>query len=339
MPQPTLSEVGTGTWAWVQPDGSWGLSNAGLVVDGDESLLVDTLFDLARTDAMLAAMRDAAPAAKAIDSLVNTHANGDHCWGNQRVAGAEIIASERGAAEMEELPPARLAKLMKAGRALNALGPLRRPLGALFGALGLSKGAALAEAAPFALRCFGEFEFDGIELCAPTRTFEGRLDLTVGDRTVELHELGPAHTRGDVVVHLPDESIVYTGDILFVNAHPIAWEGPVANWIAACDRILTWNPTTVVPGHGPITDRTAVQAVRDYWVWLSSGAKEAYDAGASAHQAALDLSKSGYGHWAEAERLVVNVATLYRQWDGSPVPDALHSFAAMARLGEAMRGH
>ena len=65
----------------------------GLVVDGDQSLLVDTLFDLPLTREMLAAMRDAAPAAREIDTLVNTHANGDHCYGNELVEGAEIIAS------------------------------------------------------------------------------------------------------------------------------------------------------------------------------------------------------------------------------------------------------
>jgi cyclase len=140
-------------------------------------------------------------------------------------------------------------------------------------------------------------------------------------------------------VHVPDQGIVYTGDILFVDAHPVAWEGPVANWIAACDTILAWQPETVVPGHGSITEAGAVRGVRDYWVWLSEGARQAHEAGLCVHEAALDLSKAGYGHWREAERLAVNVATLFRQWDGTAIPDALESFAAMARLGEALHRH
>ena len=88
-----LHELGPGSYAWLQPDGSWGWSNAGLVVDGEESLLVDTLFDLPLTRAMLDAMRDAVPAARSIDVLVNTHANGDHCFGNELVEGAVIVAS------------------------------------------------------------------------------------------------------------------------------------------------------------------------------------------------------------------------------------------------------
>ena len=67
-------------------------------------------------------------------------------------------------------------------------------------------------------------------------TFDGRLDLAVGDRKVELIEVGPAHTRGDVIAWVPSTRTLFTGDILFAGSHPIAWEGPVANWISACSR-------------------------------------------------------------------------------------------------------
>ena len=100
-----LHDLGDGVYAYLQPDGSWGWSNAGLIVDGEQSLLVDNLFDLKLTQAMLDEMRAAAPAAASFDYLVNTHANGDHCWGNELVAGAEIIASRAGAEEMAEVPP------------------------------------------------------------------------------------------------------------------------------------------------------------------------------------------------------------------------------------------
>ena len=89
-----LQDVGARCYAWIQPDGGWGWSNAGLVVDGEESLLVDTLFDLKLTRAMLEGMRRAEPAAtRRFDKLVNTHTDPDHCNGNELVAEAEIIAS------------------------------------------------------------------------------------------------------------------------------------------------------------------------------------------------------------------------------------------------------
>ena len=93
-----LHDLGNGCFAWLQPDGGWGWSNAGLVCDGGESLLVDTLFDLRLTREMLDAMRRAAPAAARIGTLVNTHANGDHCYGNAAGRGRahHRLARERG---------------------------------------------------------------------------------------------------------------------------------------------------------------------------------------------------------------------------------------------------
>src|SRR6476659_8222735 len=101
-----LREVGDGLFAYLQPDGGWGWSNAGLVVDGESTLLIDTLFDLRLTEETLHTMRRAVPSAARIDTLVNTHANGDHCYGNQLVGDALIVASANTAEEMTELPPA-----------------------------------------------------------------------------------------------------------------------------------------------------------------------------------------------------------------------------------------
>ena len=77
-----LSDLGAGSWAYLQPDGSWGWSNAGLITDGEGALLVDTLYDRPLTERMLRTMRASVPAAEHIEQLVNTHANGDHCNGN-----------------------------------------------------------------------------------------------------------------------------------------------------------------------------------------------------------------------------------------------------------------
>src|SRR6476661_5889482 len=106
-------EAGDGCLAYVQRDGSWGWSNAGLVVGDGGSLLVDTLFDLTLTHEMLDAFADRTGPAP-IGVVVNTHANGDHCFGNELVAGAEIIATAAAAEEMGDVPPSLLAGLTEA---------------------------------------------------------------------------------------------------------------------------------------------------------------------------------------------------------------------------------
>jgi len=308
-----LHSLGNGAYAWLAPDGSWGWSNAGLIVDGGQSLLVDTLFDLALTREMLDAMRDAEPrAARAIRTLVNTHANGDHCHGNQLVEGAEIIASTASAQEMGEFPPEAMAQVMR------TLGDDPSPLGRFF------------------RHCFGAFEFGGIRHTPPTRTFDGELRVRVGDKDVELIEVGPAHTRGDVLVHVPSDRTVFTGDILFIEGTPIMWAGPVQRWIDACRRIEAMDVETVVPGHGPITDRRGAAAVRGYLEYVRDEARSRFDAGLDAFEAAQDIALGDYSAWGDSERIAVNVDRLYAEFAGqesrTDLPTLFGRMAALARI-------
>jgi glyoxylase-like metal-dependent hydrolase (beta-lactamase superfamily II) len=304
-----LHELGNGCFGYLQPDGSWGWSNAGLIVGDGASLLVDTLFDLKLTATMLEAMAPATAAAP-IATLVNTHANGDHCYGNQLVEGAEIIASAATAHEMTEVPASMLLAL---NRAPGDVGELFRSF-------------------------FGAFDFDGIETTLPTRTFEHRLDVEVGGRLVELIEVGPAHTRGDTIAWVPDARTVYTGDILFIGGTPIVWAGPLSNWIAACDLMLGLDVETVVPGHGPLTDKGGIVAVRDYLSFVEQGAIARHDAGLDAWEAARDLAREvgarpDFGSWGEAGRIAVNVDTVYRSLDPAHrSADVVEQFRRMAAL-------
>ena len=304
-----VTELGDGAYAWLAPDGSWGWSNAGLIVDGDASMMVDTLFDLTLTRDMIDAMRAIAPGAMvAVDALVNTHANGDHCHGNELVPTDQIIASVAAAQEMDELPPAALAAMMRVvADDQSALGRYVR-------------------------HCFDAFTFDDITHTPPTQTFTGRLDLEIGDKDVALIEVGPAHTRGDVIVSVPEDQVVFTGDILFIEGTPIMWTGPVQNWLDACDLIIDLGAEHIVPGHGPITDAAGVRAVRDYWTYVSGEARARFEAGMSVGDAARDIDLGPYADWGDSERIFINVNTLYREFGSDRVVDDV--MALFAEMGE-----
>ncbi len=327
-----LDEISPGVWAYTQLPGSWGWSNAGLIADGGESLLVDTLFDLKATAGMLESMRKATAAADRIETVVNTHGNGDHCYGNGLVVGAEIIGTPGCVDDLAESPPGQNRLFLTAAHAASGLGSLGRGLGRALRKVGLPQLEWLVDAAPLGLEAFSDFDFPWGKPVLPTRTFKGSLTLHVGSKRVEIVEAGPAHTRGDAYIYVPDDRVVFTGDLLFKDAHPIVWRGPVANWIAAIQKLLSLDVETVVPGHGPITDKSGLEQTLSYLELLTSEAWRRYDAGMPVEDAIDDIVLDNYRGWLDAERVYVNIRTLYRDFSGdSTVPHVLELFAGMSR--------
>lgn len=301
-----LHQIGNGAYAWLQPDGGWGWSNSGLVIDGDQSLVVDTLFDVPLTQDMLKAYADAAPAAREVNAVINTHHNGDHCNGNCCCPSATIYAHRATQAHMALEPPTLVQGFLDAAPELGDLGA-------------------------YLTHCFGPFDFKSVTQKLPDTVFDDTLDVQLGDKTIHLIHVGPAHTPGDTLVHVPADRTVFTGDILFIGGHPILWEGPVDNWIRACDRIMAMDVETIIPGHGPITTKDGVGLVKTYLETIKKEARARYDAGMSYQEAALDMALGVFDDWGDRERLMVNCATLYREFGNPQEPEIAELFAAMAR--------
>ena len=309
-----VHDLGRGCFAWLQPDGGWGLANAGLVVDGDQSMLVDTLMDLKLTREMLDGMRAATPAAQSIGTLVNTHGNADHTFGNQLVSGARIIASKLCVEDMRARPPEQFADHERRWRELG-------------------------EGGAFFHDVMGRhFKYDDVVLTLPTETFDDEMKLKVGDKDIELLTVGPAHTRGDILVYVPKDRTVFTGDIVFTSGHPAIWAGSCTRWIAACDTILNWDVETVVPGHGGITDKSGVRTFKSYLEYIKAETCKRFDAGMNYYEAAMDISLEPYNDWLDYERMVPNCAALYREFSGrAERPDIMRMFAEMGRYREARK--
>ena len=307
-----LCDVGQGSYAWLQPDGGWGWSNAGLIVDGDEALLVDTLYDVPLTQTMLDGFEAALPGVS-ITTLVNTHSNGDHCNGNELLHGAEILTSVIAAEEMTRENPAMMVGLLEATPTMGVVGE-------------------------FFQHCFGRFDFGSVNRPEPTSTFSGATTRTVGDTVVDLVEVGPAHTGGDVLIHVADRATVFTGDILFVEGHPILWAGTIPDLLGALDRIEAWKPDTIVPGHGPITDLAGVREIRAYYEHCHDEARRCFDAEMDLATAAADVSLDRWADWGEPERIVTLLDTCYREFEGrSEATPMAELFALMAERWAAAR--
>lgn len=283
-----LHDLGNGCHAWLLPDGSWGWSNSGLITGSGTSLMVDTLFDLNLTREMLEGIRPVTEN-HPLATLVNTHSDGDHVFGNQLLAerDVEIIASKPAADLMTQEAVAAIANTKKASGALGE----------------------------FARHIFGPFDFDGIVATGPDRTFEGQESLDVGGREVRLIQVGPAHTPGDTLVYVPDARLLYAGDILFVGGTPIAWAGPIDRWIAALDQILDMDVDTILPGHGPASGKPEVSAMRDYLVFVQDEARRRYEDGLTVDEAIDSIDLGEYAKVPEFGRIAQNVLNVYQQLD------------------------
>ncbi|GII97609.1 fumarylacetoacetate hydrolase family protein [Sinosporangium siamense] len=301
-----LHEVGKGVWAWLLPDGGYGWSNAGLVTGTGASLLVDTLFDLPLTAEMLGAMREITDRHPLTHAVI-THSNGDHTHGNQLLGEhVQIIAAEATCAEMRhEMPP----EMLTSPQIID-IGP----------------------ATGYLRERFAPFDFSGIRLRMPDRTYDGELTLDIGGREVRVMNLGPAHTSADSVLHVPDAGVLFAGDLLFIGCTPIVWSGPIANWIAACDTMIATGAHTIVPGHGPVTDPDGIRAVRGYLTHVIGQADAAHARGLSFAEAIEAVDLDEYATWLDAERIVVNLHRRYREIDPDATPrlDQMTLMALMA---------
>jgi cyclase len=306
-----LREVAPGAWAWLQLPGTWGESNAGLVAAGDASLLVDTLWDQRRTAQMLAAMTEVTRAAP-IAVAVNTHADGDHWWGNAELGDDVRIVTSRAALEAmrDETTPQQLARMRRlAGVAARLPIALPRYTAAML--------------SPFA---HGE-----VRLRLPGDAFDGRRE----ELGCELIDVGATHTAADLVVHAREPEVVFAGDVLFHGVTPIMWHGPVERWIAALDLLLGLGAEVFVPGHGELMGRADVEAFRGYWTWLAGAVERAGEADAPAATRAVmaDPGFAPYRDWIAPERTLISVTTMLR---GAPLParqpDRRPVFNQVARL-------
>ena len=313
-------QVSPGTWAWIQPNGELGESNAGLVVGDGASLLIDTLWDERLTRRMLEALVPARAGAP-ITTLFNTHGDGDHWYGNALLGEAEIVATELAAAQMEEEPPAMLSRM----------GPLPSIAGALSSVPLLPGKPRLRGIAGFA-EALASFDFAGLQPRMPTRTFAGESAIEVGGRRVELIEVGPAHTPGDAIAWLPDARVCFSGDIVFSGVTPIMWTGPASNWIAALERIAALEPAAIVPGHGPVCDVERVRELIGYWTYLirsvPEGAADAIVELTEELVLGVEYRTSPWGEWLATERTLINVALISRERDGIEGP-----LSVPARIG------
>ena len=248
--------------------------NIGIILGTDAALVVDTGMGPANGQKVLDCAKKLAGDRPLILTL--THFHPEHGFGAQVFKGAARIHYNR--TQRDEL----------AAKGEGYLG--------MFKTFGPGVAAAL----------------EGTKLVEPDDVYEGAsASIDLGGRTVELRTWGLAHTAGDQVVWLPQERILFTGDLAEERIFPIfPWFPPNdadidgARWAQVLGELMAWNPAIVVPGHGDLGGAEILKAVRDYMVDLGQRVAAERKAGKDADAIVASLGptiRAEHPDWAAPE--------------------------------------
>jgi cyclase len=272
---------------------------------GGDVLVVDTCATADRTTRLLDAVRETSGDGP-IRLAVNTHQHGDHTYGNCLLPASTVLIGHEKMREGLRVDPI-----------IDGCPPFWSPVP----------------------------DWGPVTRRLPDVTTAGDLTVHLGDRRVELrHPGGPAHTTGDLIVWLPAERVVFTGDLVFAGLTPLVFMGSVTGALAAIDWLAALRPEVVVPGHGPVLHGPDIDRVFDehrrYYRFVLSRAETGRAAGLTPLAAAQQADLGEFAGWADAERLVLNLHRVFAdragtdldlvaaltdatRWLGGPMPTAV----------------
>lgn len=266
--------VGPGAWAIVGETGQRSPANLGnnatfgVVLTADGVVLIDAGASAKGAAEIEATLRTVTD--RPVVMVIDTGGQ-DHRWlgnGYWRAKGARIVASEAAVADQRQRVDMQWAGLR-----------------ALVGDAGLA----------------------GTDPAFADRTFRDRLELVVGGTRFDIRHPGRAHTPGDSFVWLPEQRIVFGGDIVFMDRMLGLLPAPLSHagdWIAAFDAIAALDPRVIVPGHGrPAAPERARAQTRDYLVHLRDAVRAVVKAGGTMTDAAR-IDQARFAHLAGADDLM-----------------------------------
>ncbi|MFG2488267.1 MBL fold metallo-hydrolase [Streptomyces virginiae] len=175
-------------------------------------------------------------------------------------------------------------------------------------------------------------DFGAIDIVPPDLTYSDRATVHVGETQVRVIHPGVAHTTGDSVVWLPEQRVVFTGDLIFAGGTPFLAMGSLAGSLRALELLRALDAETVVPGHGPLTDPTAYDATERYLRYVDELAREGRAKGLSPLEVARQADLGEFGAWRESERLVANVHRAYAELAGRPEGAPLDILAVLTDM-------
>lgn len=175
-------------------------------------------------------------------------------------------------------------------------------------------------------------EWGEIERVVPNETFAQSVTLDVDGITAELVHIPPSHTVSDTVVWLPEQRVLFTGDLIFSGGTPFVLMGSVSGSLAALDKLREFEPEVIVPGHGPVTDTSGIDTAERYLTWLTEVAAQGHGRGLSPLEVAQGADLGEFAALHNGERLAANLHRAYAELEGAEPGAAIDLGAAIVDI-------
>lgn len=285
----TLERIGDGIYAAIHKPGGQAVCNAGFVDLGGEVLVFDSFLSVAAARDLQKAIGDMT--GKTARWLVNSHSHNDHIRGNQVfVPGASIVSS-----------PAIRDYLAKHGKEEAEAEQSYAPGRMAFFQTSLQEADTEAEKA-YAEMWLGYFEalvesYPDLVITLPDVVFNDSINFYGSKRSVTLIEYEHGHTDSDIILYLPGEKILFSGDLVFIGSHPYLADGDPAGLRKILAGLTEWPIDIVVPGHGAVGNKKDIQAMINYIDMVASMAEELKRLGKSPDDGNIDDIPEPYRAW------------------------------------------
>ena len=242
---------------------------------------------------------------------VNTHYHYDHTFGNQEFADAVIVAHANCDESIRVRNPEWLEMF---SAAVERIPDLERRLAA---AEAGSEEAQRIESELARARRIEQMSA-GLVLTPAELALERGATLNLGGKEIRLLHFGPGHTDGDLVIHVPEENLIVTGDLVFHHIIPyidVDAGADILNWIGILDELIRigGDDATVVPGHGEVGSVQVLVDQRDYLQDLSDAVASARERGLTLEQAQAEIALEQYSEYGGYEQsLAANIEYCWR---------------------------
>jgi glyoxylase-like metal-dependent hydrolase (beta-lactamase superfamily II) len=300
-----FEQLAPGVYAAIHLHGGWAIGNSGIIDLGDRTVV----FDSTLTPLSAAELRRAAEelTGRPTAFVVNSHFHNDHIWGNQAFAPETDIVSTKGTLQAIRTHGVETYNRFR-DSAATELERLRaehdkesddRQRKELFGWIAYHQG--LVESLP------------ALRVRPPNVTFEGRMTLQGSERAAQLIEYQGGHSPSDVVLSLPEEDILFAGDLLFIGCHPYLGGGNPDQLPRIIESLAQHHPKLLVPGHGPVGTADDLTTLCEYIEALDRLAQQLVAEGSPEKATDRVPVPEPYVDWEVPSFFTQNLRFLYRR--------------------------